>query len=265
MKKLLTGLLTGVALIFAAQPALADGLPYRGGLKDRGVAVYSWTGFYIGAGVGGRWMDSDWTTTEAFNPVGGLIPFTTDPDASFSSSAFRGSGYVGFNWQVGPSWVVGLEADFGWANNDETLASRIPGLGVLNNGSFIEVNGKWDASVRARAGVLVTPTVLAYATGGVAFQRIETTATCPADTFVCNPALGTQSFSNERTRTGGTVGAGLEAMFGKNWLGRVEYRYSDFGTFSFTAIPPAPGSRFGANADLDTTTHIVNFGLAYKF
>jgi outer membrane immunogenic protein len=165
---------------------------------------------------------------------------------------------------VAPVWVVGLEADYGWGNNKSTLASRIPGLGVLNGGSFTEVKGKWDASLRARAGVLVTPTLLAYATGGLAYQRIEAIATCPADTTVCNPAVGTQSFSNSSNRVGWTVGGGLEAMLAPNWLARVEYRYSDFDTFSFTAIPFSV-STFGANADLSTKTHIVTGGLAYKF
>ena len=190
--------------------------------------------------------------------------FTTDPSASFSSDLFRVSGYVGYNWQVAPVWVVGLEADYGWGNNKSTLASRIPGLGVLNGGSFTEVKGKWDASLRARAGLLVTPTLLAYATGGLAYQRIEAIATCPADTTVCDPAVGTQSFSNSSNRVGWTVGGGLEAMFAQNWLARVEYRYSDFDTFSFTAIPFSV-STFGANADLSTKTHIVTGGLAYKF
>jgi outer membrane immunogenic protein len=98
--------------------------------------VSSWSGFYVGIGVGGRWMDNDWTTTAAFDPNGVLIPFTTDPNASFNNGAFRVSGYAGHNWQVAPMWVAGVEADFGWADNHSTLASRIPGLGVLNAGSF---------------------------------------------------------------------------------------------------------------------------------
>jgi len=46
--------------------------------------VVSRIGFYVGVGVGARWMDSDWITTAAFDPGGGLIPFSTDPNASFS-------------------------------------------------------------------------------------------------------------------------------------------------------------------------------------
>ena len=254
-----------VAALYAA-PALAADIPTKAPVYKAPppVVVPSWTGFYAGVGAGARWMDPDWTTTAAFFPNGTPFPFSTDPNATFSSTAFRISGYAGYNWQVAPVWVVGLEGDVGWANNHDTLSSRIPGLGVLNNGSFTEVKGTWDASARARAGYLVTPTLLAYVTGGVAFQHIEAIATCPADTFVCNPAVGTQSFSSSTNRAGWTVGGGLEAMFATHWLARVEYRYSDLGDFSFTAIPFTV-STYGANATLSTKTHIVTFGVGYKF
>ena len=263
MQKLLLGSVALIALIGAANAAdiRVKGPVYKAAPP---VALSSWTGFYAGIGIGGRWTDSDWTTTAAFAPNGAAFPFFTSPNASFSSGALRISGYAGYNLQVAPLWVVGLEADYGWADNHSTLTSRIPGLGLPNSGSFTEVRGKWDASVRARAGYLVGPALLAYVTGGVAFQHVQAIATCPGDTFVCNPAFGTQSFSNSSNRVGWTVGGGLETMFAQNLLARIEYRYSDFGTFSFTAIPFS-ASTFGANANLTTRTHILTAGLAYKF
>lgn len=266
MRRLSIAVIAAVSTVAFTQVASAADLPRKAPAYTPPPApVFSWTGFYVGVGVGARWMDSDWTTTAAFDPGGGLIPFSTDPNASFSDTQFRISGYAGYNWQVAPVWVIGLEGDFGWANNKDTLGSRIPGLGILNGGSFTEVKGSWDASLRARAGYLINPTLLAYVTGGAAWQHVEVTATCPADTTVCNPALGAQSFSNSSNRLGWTVGGGLEAMFMQHWLARIEYRYSDLGSFSFTAIPFAGGSRFGANVDLSTTTQIVTVGLGYKF
>ncbi len=35
------------------------------------VVVSNWTGFYAGFGVGGRWMENDWTTTATFAPFTG--------------------------------------------------------------------------------------------------------------------------------------------------------------------------------------------------
>jgi outer membrane immunogenic protein len=237
--------------------------PARVAAAPAPVAVVNWTGPYFGLGLGARVLDSDWTTTETFDPIGGPFGPSTDPNASLKSTAFRVSAYAGYNWQINPTWLWGVEADLGWARNKDKEASRIPGLGLLNAGSFVEVEGDWDASARARFGALLTPTLLAYVTGGVAAQRFEATATCPGDTFVCDPSVGTQSFSSSKTRFGWTVGAGLEAMLSAQWMARLEYRYADFSDFSFVAIPPT-NSTFGANASLSSVSHIVTLGLAWK-
>jgi len=265
MKKLL---LTVAAIsTLAGTPVLAADMAVKAPPPPPAAApAWNWSGYYVGVGLGGRWMDNDWNTTGAFYPnFATPIAFTTSPNALFSSGAFRVSGFLGYNWQVAPTWIVGLEGDFGWANNRDTLQSRIPGLGVLNAGSFTQVNGTWDATGRARAGYLITPTLLAYATGGVAFQHVEAIATCPADTNVCNPAFGTVSFSNSSNRAGWTVGGGLEAPVTRQLIARIEYDYADFGTFSFTAIPPAACCTVGANASLSTRTQTLTAGLAYKF
>jgi outer membrane immunogenic protein len=262
MKKF--ALAVSILAVSAVGATAADMAPRYTKAPVMAAPASDWSGFYVGAGVGGKWMDSDWNTTTAFFPTGAVIPFTTDPHARFSGSAVRFSAYAGYNWQLSPVWVAGIEGDVGYADNHRTEASRIPGLGLLNAGSFTQVKGTWDASIRGRAGYLITPSLLAYGTAGVSFQHVQAVATCPADTFVCNPAVGTQSFSNSSDRVGWTVGGGLEGKISQNWLARAEYRYSDFGAFSFNAIPFTI-STFGANARLSTTTQIVTVGLAYKF
>jgi outer membrane immunogenic protein len=57
-----------------------------------------------------------------------------------------------------------------------------------------------------------------------------------------------------------TVGAGLEYAFLNNLIGRVEYRYSDFGTFSYA---PAVFAPFVENHRI--TENQVLVGLSYKF
>jgi len=99
------------------------------------------------------------------------------------------------------------------------------------------------------------PTVLLYATGGAAFQDIKASATCnPNGTAGFCVATHTETVST--TRTGWTVGAGIEALLGANWTGRLEYRFADFGTFNHT---------FFAIAGIKVNTHTVAVGLAYKF
>jgi outer membrane immunogenic protein len=257
MKRLLVA---GAVMCALSAPALAAAMPVKAPI----IPPSSWAGFYAGVGIGGRWLDPDWSTTAVFDPTGLQIPFQTDPNAGFDSAAFRVSGYAGYNWQLSPVWLVGFEGDLGWADNRDTLGSRIPGLGIVNGGSSTEVSANWDASIRARAGYLINPAWLAYITGGAAFQNVTATATCPGDTNVCNPATGTQSNSNSRTLTGWTIGGGLEGMLARNWLARIEYRYSDLGSFSFTALQFNPDA-FGANAQLSVRSQTVTAGVAYKW
>jgi outer membrane immunogenic protein len=88
----------------------------------------------------------------------------------------------------------------------------------------------WDAGIRARLGYLVTPNLLAYGTGGVAWQDIQTSATCQhsdADPLCFGfPGNPFKTVTNKVTRTGGTIGGGLETRVSGNWLVRGEYRYS---------------------------------------
>jgi outer membrane immunogenic protein len=56
MNKLLVGGIAIAALI--AGPAIAADMP-----APAPVAVESWTGFYAGASLGGRFTDSNWMTT----------------------------------------------------------------------------------------------------------------------------------------------------------------------------------------------------------
>jgi outer membrane immunogenic protein len=132
----------------------------------------------------------------------------------------------------------------------------IPG----NAGTAFSVKTAWDASARARVGFLATPMVLVYATGGAAWLHVESTSSCSA--LGCGaPAV----ITNATSKTGWTVGGGLEAMLWSNWVARAEYRYADFGTITST------NTRTGVNGPeivaygVAVRTHTALFGLAYKF
>jgi outer membrane immunogenic protein len=235
--------------------------------------VVTWTGFYIGVGLGGRWDENTWTTTclqpITFNPTctppESVFPvnFATSNPTVFEPSGFRVSGYAGFNWQF-TSWVVGIEGDWGWADNSASVfgipGTIFPGTLALTQ-DVASVNDKWDASLRGRIGFLVTPTALFYATGGVAFLEKEVTATCTADQFSWCVAPNAATASD--TLVGWTVGGGIEWMFSPNWLFRAEYRYADYGSADFQFFATSPIDSF--NFSVEATSHIAYAGIAYKF
>jgi len=100
-------------------------------------------------------------------------------------------GQAGYNWQV-DNWVWGLEADIQWSgergrsafNCAGTIAGGVclPGLTFLPAGATgtnlaLEEKLQWFGTVRGRAGVLMTPQVLLYGTGGLAYGSIKTSGT----------------------------------------------------------------------------------------
>jgi outer membrane immunogenic protein len=237
----------------------------------------SWSGPYLGLGLGIRSSKTDMTVTrwtDNAEDVLGTICAGTAPaggcvtGAPLNDTAFRLAPYLGFNWHFAPHVVAGVEADWGFANKTTTLhgfAYPLTGfmVGILSD-SFSVKTG-WDASARGRIGVLAHPAVLVYATGGAAWLRVESTSVCNAS---CNPgAISPFSITNAHTKAGWTVGGGLEAMLWSNWLVRGEYRYADFGTISNTDTRTVPGLGFTRTVsyDLDVRTHTFTFGLAYKF
>lgn len=247
-------------------------------------ALPSWTGPYLGMGVGMRSAVSDAT----FAGGSGTSIFGTGPFAvcatcvtseSFNSTAFRFAPYVGFNWQVAPKWVVGVEGDWGIADRTTTLAGMdYPETTFIsgNAADTLAVRTTWDASIRGRLGLLVTPSLLAYVTGGAAWQHIEATSTCSTAFELCGTGffgtgLSPNAITHSADKVGPTVGVGLEASVWRNWLVRAEYRYTDFGTMSNTDVRSCAACVFGAPAsetvsyNVPMKTHTVLFGLAYRF
>ena len=249
----------------------------------------SWTGLHVGAALGGRFTDSNWTTTclSVGAPGGVGCPlnlagqngarFPLSNPSGFSSATLRPSAYLGYNWQVA-SWLVGAEADAAWgkARNEmhgipgaETLVSGSPGLDTAT------VSSSWDASARARAGFLVGGNVLLYATAGASWIHMETSAYCGsarplgwcAGPVRAGSNLGTESTASA-TRIGWAAGAGAEAMLWSNWLMRIEYRYAKYGTFDFTLFPGSGACGQGCDtiaAEATLRTHTALVGFAYKF
>ena len=123
---------------------------------------------------------------------------------TINTDGFLLNGFVGYNYQVG-NIVAGAEADIGYSWADGTNASTSSDSGV-------------EGSLRARLGYVVSPTVLLYATAGGAAKDLEVT---------------TGGVSESNTMIGWTAGGGADIMVTDNVFGRVEYRYTDFGSDTF--------------------------------
>ena len=110
--------------------------------------------------------------------------------------------------------------------------------------------------------------MLLYATGGASWIHLEASAFCGSVNPIgwCRgPAgpgsnVGTTS-TVSTTRIGWTAGGGIEAMLWSNWLARIEYRYSDYGTFGYTLFSGVDAIA----AETKFHTHTALVGVAYRF
>jgi outer membrane immunogenic protein len=173
---------------------------------------------------------------------------------------------------VSPTWVLGIEGDVQWANHAKST-SGIPGAEnptVVGSPGIdsATVRQTWDASIRARVGFLFNPSWMVFGTGGVAFTHLEASAFCgtawPVGWCTTPANIGATS-TTVANRAGWTVGAGIEGkLFAPNWLGRVEYRYANYGNnIGFSFFPATTIDTATGNVGLQT--HTVTVGLAYKF
>jgi len=259
-----------VSAVIGMGAASAADLPARTYTKAPAavVPVYDWTGFYIGGEVGGRWSDSTWTTYALEDPI---VPAAANRlsqgnPANFNSSSLRAGGYAGYNWQIAPSWVLGIEGDAAWADNSKSLpgipgtwSAGAPAAQIAVDGSSVKLG--WDAAIRGRLGWLVAPSVMLFGAGGVAWQDVSVNANCSQTNF--SPWCGAnRNTTFNTTKMGWTAGGGIEAKFARNWLARVEYRYSDFGRTDYLFFPATFDAVWMHH---DLRTHIVSAGLAYQF
>ena len=227
----------------------------------------NWTGGQFGAFGGDSSLAQNFTEPGAFLcSTGCETPFGFRGQAN----SFTGGVFGGYRVQFG-NFVVGAETDIAWKKG-QTSQVQSDHNAVGNPEVFTgSLEQNWDGSVRARFGALVTPSVLFYSTAGLAFSNIHSSFSYTASCVICgvnHGVTGTGSFSE--TRTGYTVGSGLEVAIAYGLKARLEYRYTDFGHFSYDVpLHPNPtcGVSCGTNAhvDLNATFHTVRVGLGVDF
>ena len=93
---------------------------------------------------------------------------------------------AGCNWQYNVA-VFGFETDFQGASQKASRFSSVP-FNIFEGPSgnatqHVEARLRWFGTVRARAGVLVVPTVLLYGTGGLAYGNVKVTDTITVDGY----------------------------------------------------------------------------------
>ena len=264
MKKVIFA--TTAAIILSAVAANAADLPARAYTKAPAFVapVFSWTGFYIGAKAGYGFGDNQTVTTtgQAVANVNNVVGGARPGSVRLNNDGFIGGGQIGYNFQFSPSWVFGIEADIAYTDFRDTrtvVTLPLAGAGTLNNTFTSRLD--YLGTVRGRIGYAVDRTLF-YGTGGFAYGEVRNSAN-----FFGTAGQLQFTGANSNTKTGYTVGGGIEHAFAPNWTVKGEYLYYDLGrdTVNVAVIPGSGGGGTGYNSSFRNDGHIVRAGLNYKF
>jgi outer membrane immunogenic protein len=185
----------------------------------------TWAGFYLGINGGYGWAGGG----DTFN----YVLSRAQPEGGF------GGGQLGYNWQSG-SFVFGVETDFQGGDISDSVT------GPLHSS---RESMDWFGTARGRIG-FAADRALIYGTGGFAYGDVKQHA-----------VIGGASFdAGDATRTGFTLGGGVEYKLNNAWSLKAEYQYLDFGSEKLTDSAGLAGT-----SDLDTNYHTARIGLNYRF
>ena len=228
---------TTLAVLAALSTAtMAADLPVRApaAVAPAPITRQMWNGCYIGGNIGGAFGDA------SISGVAGSI--------SGNGSGFAGGGQIGCDYQSG-DWVIGLRDMFDATSNKRsgTLAT-----GPLA-GNVVNFNNQWFDTLTGRLGYSFAPSTLVYFQGGGAWAHTSTNVTF----------AGVQIGQTSATRSGWTIGGGVEWMFAPHWSWFLEGNYMDFGSKSGVATrigtACATGCAFTAKANESTVLTGVNY------
>lgn len=251
-----------------------------------------WTGGYVGGEVGGR--------SDEGRAFGALPPLCSGPTcaaSNFRSGSGEGTAgggpYVGYNFQIGPIFVVGFEgsSDLGSTSrttrfsNTSSLTSTIttPPVGGALIGPCVTIDGcLFPVGGNVTPGTTTTTSSTFTGSGAVKVTRGVQGTLASRFGYLVLPtvlvyglggvsfmdehvsafttgAYGTGSWSKSTTRVGYTVGGGIETAVTPLIHLRLQYAFSDYGTEHYrSAITPT-------DVRVETEIQRVTVGASYNF
>jgi len=259
-------------------------------------ASSAFTGWRVGAGIGGSFAARDMTNTATFGgaPLG---PFS-DNRSDVSAGQPFGTIRAGYDFRAGGNFIAGFEGsiEFGGRSSISGRTSltgtetRLVTLCCVDTATYsISLDGSRAltplGSLRARAGWLVSPDTLLFATAGVSVawsrsrllqsgsysgvfvNRVSFAAPVPfSGTFP------TQAVERRSLSVAPLVGAGIEYALDARWSVRGEYTVAFHPGATFSA-PAVTGDRsvgldkptFSGAMSARSALHSLLAGVDYRF
>ena len=255
MKQFFGLAITSIFALGIATNAMAADMPLKAA-PMMAAPVYSWTGFYIGGNGGYGWDDIktvESTPASVAFPTGTVFPVG------------RGSGWLagvqaGYNYQIAPNFLFGVEGEYLWADIRDTSVSistvpRFLGFASTNTTKYQDI-----ALATARLGYVANEWLF-YGKGGLAWGE----STSSGFGMLANGTLN-DTFTKFSSHTGWVVGVGVEWSFAPNWSAKIEYDHIFFDSRNIAVndttvagVSSVTVQSSGTNLDL------VRAGINYRF
>jgi outer membrane immunogenic protein len=205
MRRLVIALLASTALAGTASAAdlARKSVPYT-----PVPAAPTWTGFYVGGFIGYGWGSDDWTNSDE-----SWSNFSPDFDG------FLGGLQIGYDYQFPTNFIVGVQADIAWASleGSSSYAGTYDG-GAGRFSGTVKSESQWISTLTGRIG-FSADRALFYIKGGAAWADFSHSNQL-TDRFT-DGELGPETTDyygkHSDTRSGWTLGFGVEYAFAPNW------------------------------------------------
>ena len=225
-KRFVLGSVALIAMGVSIVPAHAADMAVKAPPSPAYTAPYNWSGFYLGANIGGAF-------SSATANVAGTI---WDPGAT----EFIGGFQVGYNWQFG-HFLVGVEGNFDWAVFGRPNIPLSTPLGPVQ----ASATQNWISTLAGRFGI-TSDKWLYYGKVGGGWAEDRASLSLPNGT----------SWSGSSTSGGWVAGGGIEYAFKPNWTVKLEYDYLGLGNWTSSTLPSVSWNR---------DIQMITMGVNYKF
>jgi outer membrane immunogenic protein len=212
--------------------------------------AYNWTGFYLAGGAGYGMFSSDQHSVVAATGA-----------ATGISTHNGGRGYFGtigggYDWQINPTWVVGVFGDAQFGDIRGSLSDAAGGVtGRLKNDT--------NYAAGVRVGYLIAPNALSYVNGGYSHADFKGVA-------LTDPLGAAVAVTDKSHRDGWFIGGGVENdlnLFGINapgWFMKTEYRVAEYNRKTSEIYTPT-GIATGDGIAFKPYVQTVQTSLVYRF
>lgn len=233
-----------------------------------------WVGSFISGYVGGAWSNSNASTnvgevtpTSHFASTNNINSVNQNGSPSLKANTFIGGVGLANNWMF-QDLIYGLALDFGSLHLQKTnnaVNITYPSSPIRTYSLQTSINSNWLFTARGRLGFAPINWPFIYATGGLALTQLNASNSFN-DT---SASLGVGGSNNKTTKSGWTLGGGIQIPLASNWTLTSEYLYVNFGSVSVLSSINSnlDGESFSSpfQTAIKFSANIFRIGLSYKF